>query len=604
MKENKNLELLHYHDEEANENSTLSIKDGIPILKGAVLTEEYLIKNQKNLERIMNFFSAYPDLYLDIITPSDSEFSLFFYQRIMLRAIMRYKEIYVTAPRAFSKSFISILGMMLQCIFIPKTRRFICAPNKNQAAQIAKEKIIEIYDRFPLIMKEVRGSEITNTPGNFGKDYVSLTFRNGSTFEVVGAIESTRGNRKFGGLIDEVRDQDEKLISEVVLPLLNVSRRLPDNTVNPKEVNQQTIFMTSAGTKASYAYVKLIDTLENSIIDPHNSFFMGCDYRIPILHGLLDKNYVNKLKMSPSYNTESFAREYLSLWQGGADDSYYSFDMLSRHRKLKNPESHEICRGNTNQFYLLSTDVGRFSDQTVCTVFKVTIGPSTGKYNCSVVNIYVLGRDQNSKTFYRQAIDLKQIIRNFKPKEVVIDTNGLGVGLADEMIRQQVDEKGEIYPPYGFFNDEKYKKIQPKDCLEILYGIKANANLNSEIHSNAYTRISNGSVSFLISEQEAKSLLLGTKKGQQMSIEQRIKRLMPHEMTTSLFNEMTNLRLKKGSDVSKIVLERINSRFPKDKYSSLSYGLWRIKEIEEITLKNKRRKNFGKRQLVFFSSGG
>lgn len=107
--------------------------------------------------------------------------------------------------RAFSKSFISILAMILQCIFIPGTRRFICAPNKAQGAQIAKEKIIEIYDKWPLIKKEIKGGEIDPTPGNFGKDYVLLTFRNGSTFEVCGALESTRGQRKHGGLIDEIR---------------------------------------------------------------------------------------------------------------------------------------------------------------------------------------------------------------------------------------------------------------------------------------------------------------------------------------------------------------------------------------------------------------
>lgn len=43
----------------------------------------------------------------------------------------------------------------------------------------------------------VRG-DIDPMPGNFGSDYVSLTFRNGSTFEVCGALESTRGLRKFG----------------------------------------------------------------------------------------------------------------------------------------------------------------------------------------------------------------------------------------------------------------------------------------------------------------------------------------------------------------------------------------------------------------------
>lgn len=94
-----------------------------------------------------------------------------------------------------------------------------------------------------------------------------------------------------------------------MLPLLNVSRRLPDNTVNEKEPNQQRIFMTSAGVKTSFAYDLLMDVFEQSIIDPNNSFCMGCDYRVPVMHGLLDKTYINKLKMSPSYNAESFARE-------------------------------------------------------------------------------------------------------------------------------------------------------------------------------------------------------------------------------------------------------------------------------------------------------
>lgn len=37
------------------------------------------------------------------------------------------------------------------------------------------------------------------------KDYVTLKFRNGSQFDVVGALDSTRGGRRHGGLIDEVR---------------------------------------------------------------------------------------------------------------------------------------------------------------------------------------------------------------------------------------------------------------------------------------------------------------------------------------------------------------------------------------------------------------
>lgn len=194
------------------------VRDGIEIEKGVVLNEDYLKEHFDEIGEMFSIFTAYPDIYLDLIKPQDSNFELFFYQRITLRAVMRYKDIFITAPRAFSKSFITILGLILQCVFIPGTKRFICAPNKNQSAQIAKEKIVEIYDHWPLLRKEVIGGEISDTPGNFGKDYVTLKFRNGSQFDVVGALDSQRGGRRHGGLIDEIRDHEEQPINEIVLP--------------------------------------------------------------------------------------------------------------------------------------------------------------------------------------------------------------------------------------------------------------------------------------------------------------------------------------------------------------------------------------------------
>ena len=584
-------------------NIKIGQRDGTIIEKGVILNENYLEKNMEKIGNVMSIFSAYPDIYLDIIKPQDSSFTLFFYQRITLRALMRFKDVFGTAPRAFSKSFITILAMILQCIFIPGTKRFICAPNKTQAAQIAKEKIFEIYERWPLLRKEVVGGEISDTPGNFGKDYVTLKFRNGSQFDVVGALDSQRGGRRHGGLIDEVRDHDETPINEVVLPLLNVSRRLPDNTVNEKEPNQQRIFMTSAGVKTSFAYDLLIDDFIDSIIHPKSTFVFGCDYRVPVLHGLLDKTYINKLKTSSSFKEESFAREYASLWSGSSEEAWFNFDKLTKYRKIKNPETSAKFRANSNQFYLLSVDVGRLNDQTVCCVFRVNVS-GEGKYFATLVNLYVLGRQAETKTFNRQVIELKRIIKKFNPLEVVIDTNGLGIGFADEMIREQVDEFGNIYEPLGFKNDEDFLKVQPKDAMCILYGIKANGPLNSKIHGNAYTRINGGLVRFLIKEQEAKNALLSTKVGQKMTVKQRVQRLMPHEMTTKLFEEMANLRLRRTGVSLDIVLEQINPRYPKDKYSAFAYGLWRIKELEEEQNKRRRRRGmFDKRQLVFCTGG-
>lgn len=580
-------------------------RNNVPIEKGVSLNEEFLIKNRKKIEETMEYFAAYPDRFLDLISTEGDGFHLFFYQRIFLRATMRFKTIYLTACRAFSKSFLTILALFLQCVFIPRHKSFICAPAINQGARIAKEKIYEIYQHWPLLKREVVGGDIYDNPGSFQKDGVTIKFRNGSQFDVVGTTTSTLGGRRHSGLIDEVKEHAEQEISTIVLPLLNVSRRLPNGKVNPKEPNQQVVYCTSAWQKQSFAYDKLISVFEESVISPKTAFCMGCDYKVPLLHGLISKDYVRQMKMDPSFNPISFATEYLSLWQGTSNESWFNFDKMRKYRTIKNPEKHQKRSvSGSNVYYQIAVDVGRLHDQSVATVFRVNID-SEGKHYATLVNLMVLARQAETKTFTQQAIDIKRLIRDFNPREVVIDTNGLGVGLADEMIKPQYDENGEYYPPYAFINDESYFAIQPKDAPKLLYGIKANGPLNSKIHGNVYARINSGMVRFLISEQEAKSALMATKAGQRMTVMERVQRLMPHEMTSRLFDEMANLRLKRTGSSTDIVLEQINARYPKDKYSSFAYGLWRIKEHEEETTR-KRRRNFGNktgaRKLTFFTS--
>ena len=159
---------------------------------------------------------------------------------------------------------------------------------------------------------------------NFGKDYVELFFKNGSRLAVVGALDSDRGIRTHATLIDEARDQDGDAISEIVLPQMNVSRRMVNGRVNEYEkINTQVIWATSAGTKSSFAYGALIDVFERAIIDPKTSFCIGLDYRVPMRHGLVSEAYVKQLKMSPSYNENTFAAEYMGVWLGGSDESWF-----------------------------------------------------------------------------------------------------------------------------------------------------------------------------------------------------------------------------------------------------------------------------------------
>ncbi len=95
------------------------MRDGVEIEKGVVLTEGKIEKNRKLYEKFCNYFTAYPDCFLALISPFGSNFHLFMYQIIYLRAALRYRKIFIVAPRAFSKTFIAILALFLKCIFQP-----------------------------------------------------------------------------------------------------------------------------------------------------------------------------------------------------------------------------------------------------------------------------------------------------------------------------------------------------------------------------------------------------------------------------------------------------------------------------------------------------
>lgn len=92
---------------------------------------------------------------------------------------------------------------------------------------------------------------------------------------------------------------------------MNVSRRTVTGLINPYEkINMQIIYATSAGTKSSYAYEALIDTFQEAIIEPKMSYIMGLDYRIPVMHNLIDGKMIQNLKMSPTYDEQTFGAEY------------------------------------------------------------------------------------------------------------------------------------------------------------------------------------------------------------------------------------------------------------------------------------------------------
>ena len=72
------------------------------------------------------------------------------------------------------------------------------------------------------------------------------------------ALDSERGGRRNGGLVDEVRDHDAETLNQVVvLPLMTKDRKMATGLINPNEPQHAQIYSTSASSKATYAYEKI-----------------------------------------------------------------------------------------------------------------------------------------------------------------------------------------------------------------------------------------------------------------------------------------------------------------------------------------------------------
>lgn len=546
------------------------------------LSEERVMAMIPVARQYIGFWRDYPDLFIDFMSQGTT-FKLYYYQRVFLRAVIRHKYFYGVYPRAYSKSFLATFILMIRCILYPGAKLFVTSGGKEQSAGIIKDKVQEICSIIPAFEREIdysRGKTL------LGKDYVKICFKNGSYFDNIAANEKSRGKRRHGFVGEECVGIDGKILSEVLIPITNISRRLPNgDTIQEEKLNKSQCMITTAGYKNTFSYDKLIQFLVWSIVNPGQAIAVGGTWRLPVKMGLYDKNFIKELKQDGTFNESSFEREYESIWSGTSEDAFFRADQFDRNRKLLQPEYEYSGRSAKGAYYIISVDVGRKGCETVITIIKVTPQPQ-GSSIKSIVNIFTL----EDAHFEDQAIYLKKMFYRFKARQIVLDGNGLGIGLIDYMVKAQIDpDTGDTLPDFGVSNDPDgyYKKYRtPNTEYDAFYIIKATPAINTEAHTNVQSQMASGKVRFLIDERVAKNKLLGTKVGQNMSTEERAKYLKPFTLTSILKEEILNLR--EENEGVNINLKQINRSIGKDKFSSLEYGLYYIREIEESKKKKKR----------------
>lgn len=562
------------------------------------ISEERIRAQMPIIRQYIAYWREYPDMFVEFLCGNNPEnFQLYFYQRLFLRAVMRHRYAYATFPRAYSKSFLSVLILMLRCVLFPGAHLFVTTGGKEQAAGIAREKAEELCKLIPGLKNEI---DWTRGATKASKNMVEYLFKNGSKLDIIAAQQSSRGKRATGGLMEECILIDQTLLNEVIIPTMNVDRRLADGSrIEEEVINKSQIYVTTAGWKNSFAYEKLIQILIQQIIEPAEAVVLGGTWRVPVMEKLLKKSFIEELKLDGTYNDSSFAREYESEWSGDAENAFFSAEKFDKHRVLLQPEYEYSGRSSKSAYYVLGVDVGRIGCTTEVCVFKVT--PQVqGASLKTLVNIYTY----DAEDFEVQAINLKRLYYKYKARIVALDANGLGIGLVDFMTKSQIDpETGDELPPFGVEGGtsedtlELYKKIKgPEVENDALYLIKANAPINTEAHTYVQTQLASGKIKLLIDEGQAKIKLMSTKAGQNMDNDKRAEQLKPFTLTTILREQMLNL-VEENEGVN-IILKQSNRGIKKDKFSAFEYGLYYIKQ-EEDRKKKKKKRNIS--EMMFFS---
>ena len=573
--------------------------------KDIEITEELLIKDIDRYRELINYWRWYPDRLIDYycsLNPKNT-FHLFFYQRLFLRIIMRHRYVYAVFVRAWSKSFMSVMALMLKAVLYPGAKLFSVAGGKEQSAQILSSKVQEICQLIPALGKEI----IWDTRGTAArtsqtKDTVIYSFKNGSIIQNIVAGEKSRGARFQSGLMEECVSIDQDVLNNIIIPTMNVDRRIgiygPDEN---EPLNKSQIFITTAGYKGTFSYEKLIELLVMSIARPKKAMVLGGTWRTPVAERLLSKDFIKELKLDGTFNKESFDREYESIWPGDVESAFFNSEDFEKHRVINAAEHKYSNKIGKNGYYILGIDVGRHGDQTEVVVLKISM-LNSGYLLKQLVNIYTIP----GENFILQAKEIKKIFNRFKCRAAVIDGAGMGTGLVDQLVVDYIDpDTNETLYGWGVINDEedpktgryRYKSLETENTIKnAMYIIKANTTLNSEMYSYCKSQIMNGRVRFLINETIAKNKLMAQAQGQKMSGAKRAEYLMPYTQTSILKSQMMNL--VEESEGAHLLIKQSSKKIKKDKVSALIYGLYYCKMEED---RRGRRKKFNAADLMLFS---
>lgn len=538
-------------------------------------------KNLYKYVQLSSWTNWYPDLFLDMITPESGGIKLHLDQRVYLRSIMRFVSTYGVFPRGWGKTFDEVLAMFLVGMRFPDIDLALTAQTKENAAELLKDKTLEIIKYYPLLENELVGGSI-KTGTRFSKNDAEVKIKSGARIDVLANSQSSKGQRRKRINIEESALLNDALYQDCLKPIPEVPRYTIGNlgVANPEELNQQINFFTTAGFRGSDEFQRSIHMLDNMIhltgeIVLGSSWFLACWYG----RGSSKSQILKKKKeMSPI----AFAQNYESKWVGSTDDALVDINKLMNCRSLTTPMV--SFNKETEEFYM-GVDVARSqkasNNQSSIALGRVIRNKDSKRIiSIDIPNILSVS---NILNFSAQACLVKKTKENFNAKVVIADGNGLGSGLIDELLKESYDPiTGKYLGCWNTINTDNEPEIRSAE--KCLFDMKA-THLQSKVLTDFIDIVESKKLKLLEQKQES-DFTYKDRENVDLNV-------LPYMQTNLLFEEIANLRLIHNKNGS-LSVEKVVKKLDKDRFSALSYLIYYITEYCSVVREKSPKVNISK----------
>lgn len=330
--------------------------------------------------------------------------------------------------------------------------------------------------------------------------------------------------------------------------------------------------------------------------DTKRYFCVGLPYQCAIREGLLSREQVEDEMSEADFDPVSFKMEMGAEWFGDTDGAFFKFDDISPRRKIRNSfypleiyKNYNIKTPEliTNEKRVLSVDVAllaskKHDNDAAALIINSAIPTEKNEYISNIVYI----ETHEGYTTDELGILVMRLFYQFHCTDLVLDTNGQGIGVYDFIIKPQYDsEYGVTYNAMTCVNDDNMAaRCKIRNAEKVIWSIKATADFNNKAAILLRSAFQNGNINLLASEFEAEEFVKKIRGYSKMTSRDQLLLKLPYVQTSLMVNELINLEHEvKGTNIR--VFERSGMR--KDRFSSLEYNYYIVQQELALKLKPK-----------------